>query len=162
MGLTWAVAWGAVGIVPRWILGFNPDAPFPIIFGVLGFFAGLTFAGIVMLRGRRSRIDQIPLSRFAGWGAVGGLLLSGAFAKAASLGWGDVAVIAPTFALACAVCASASLALARRGETRELSNAQGDHLELKRMSPAPVTRDDPVQSAIPKTPETTPGHSRSE
>jgi hypothetical protein len=120
MGFTWAIAWSAAGMVPRWVLGFRPDAPFPLIFGVLGFFAGVTFSGLLVLTEGRRRFDQMSLRRFAGWGAIGGLLLAAFFAKAASLGRGDVLLIAPTFALACAACASGSLALARRSERREL------------------------------------------
>ena len=126
MGFTWAAAWSVAGMVPRWVLGFNPDAPFPIIFGVLGFVAGVTFSGLVMLTESRRRFDQISLPRFAGWGAVGGLLLSAVFAKAASLGWGDALVLAPTFALASAVCASGSLALARRAVRQELPGVRRD------------------------------------
>ena len=120
MGFTWAAAWSVAGLVPRWLLGFNPDAPFPIIFGVLGFIAGITFSGLIVLAEGRRRFDQISLPRFAGWGAVGGLLLSVLFARAASLGWGDVLAIAPTFALASAICASGSLAVARRAARQEL------------------------------------------
>src|SRR5919205_4311960 len=100
MGFTWAAAWSAVGLVPRWVLGINADVPFPLVFGVLGFIAGVTFSGLLALAEGRRRFDQLSLPRFAGWGAVGGLLLSALFAKAASLGWGDVLVVAPTFALA--------------------------------------------------------------
>jgi hypothetical protein len=129
MGFTWAVAWSAVGALPRWVFGFNPDPPFPLIFGVLGFIGGVTFAALLMLTERRRGFDQMSLPRFAGWGAVGGLLLSALFAKIASLGRGDVLVIAPTFALACAVCASGSLALARRAARQELSAVHGDAAE---------------------------------
>jgi hypothetical protein len=122
MGLTWAVAWSAAGLVPRWVLGFNPDAPFPIIFGVLGFIAGVIFSGLLVMSAGRRRFDQMSLPRFAGWGAAGGILLSVVFAKAASLAWGDVLVIVPTLALASAACASGSLAVARRAVHRELSN----------------------------------------
>ena len=125
MGFTWAVAWSAVGLVPRWILGYNPDAPFPIIFGVLGFLAGVTFSALLVLSEGRRRFDQMSLPRFAAWGAAGGLLLSAFFARMASLAWGDVLAIAPTFAVACAVCASGSLALARRAETKELPERAG-------------------------------------
>ena len=118
MGVVWGAAWSAVGLVPRWLLGFNPDAPFPIIFGVLGFLSGVTFSGLLVLAEGRRRFDQMSLPRFAGWGAVGGLLLSAVFAKAASLQWRDIAAIAPTFALASAACASGSLAIARRARTR--------------------------------------------
>src|SRR6185437_7891980 len=98
MGFVWAVAWSAAGVVPRWVLGYNPDAPFPLIFGALGFIAGVTFSGLLALTQGRRTFDQLSLRRFAAWGAVGGLLLSGIFTKIASLGWADVIVIAPTFA----------------------------------------------------------------
>jgi hypothetical protein len=118
MGFTWAAAWSIAGLIPRWVFGFNTDVPFPLVFGVLGFVAGVTFSGLLMLTERRRRFDQMTLSRFAAWGAVGGLLLSALFSKAASLGWGDVLAVAPTLAVASAICASGSLALARRGEAR--------------------------------------------
>ena len=114
MGFVWAVAWSAAGVVPRWVLGYNPDAPFPLIFGALGFIAGVTFSGLLALTQGRRTFDQLSLRRFAAWGAVGGLLLSGIFTKIASLGWADVIVIAPTFAAASAVSAAGSLAVARR------------------------------------------------
>jgi hypothetical protein len=141
MGITWAVAWSAVGIFPRWVLGFNPDAPFPIIFGALGFIAGVTFSGVLVLTERRRRFDQMSLPRFAAWGATGGILLAALFARAASLGWTDVLMVAPTFALASAACASGSLALARRAANRELLEPRGadvdaglvDHRERKQL-----------------------------
>ena len=121
MGVIWAIAWGAVGLVPRWLLGFNPDAPFPIIFGVLGFCAGIIFSGILALTEDRRGVDETSLPRFAGWGAVGGLLLAAVFARAASLEWGDMLAVAPAFAAASAICASASLAVARRALKREVT-----------------------------------------
>ena len=126
MGVTWAVAWSAAGLVPRWLLGFTPDAPFPIIFGVLGFVAGVTFSALLVLTEGRRRFDQMSLPRFAGWGAVGGVLLAALFARAASLGWGDILAIVPTFALASAACASGSLALARRAQRAELPAPRED------------------------------------
>jgi hypothetical protein len=132
MGFTWAAAWSAAGLVPRWLLGINPDVPFPLVFGVLGFIAGVTFSGLLVLTEGRRRFDEMSLPRFAGWGAIGGLLLSALFAKGASLGWGDVLAIAPTFALACAVCASGSLAVARRVVRRELSGIRRDATGVER------------------------------
>jgi len=129
MGITWGIAWSALGLVPRWLLGFNPDAPFPIIFGVLGFTAGVAFSGILALTEGRRRFDQMSIPRFAGWGAAGGLLLSGLFARFASLSWGDVLMIAPAFAVASAVCACGSLAVARRALRRELPGAPADVAE---------------------------------
>jgi hypothetical protein len=126
MAFTWGAVWSAVGLVPRWLFGVNADAPFPLILGALGFVAGVTFSGLLGLTEGRRSFDQLSLRRFAGWGAIGGLVLSGLFAKAASLGWADVLLIAPTFAVACAVCASGSLALARRAAQRELPPTSAD------------------------------------
>jgi len=131
MGFTWGVAWSAAGLVPRWVLGFNPDAPFPIIFGVLGFFAGVTFSALLTLTQGRRRFDEMSLPRFAAWGAAGGLLLSALFARAASLGWADVLMVAPTFAIASAVCASGSLALARRAVRQELPDGRAHAAEAE-------------------------------
>jgi peptidoglycan/LPS O-acetylase OafA/YrhL len=114
MGLTWAAAWFILGLVPRWLFGFDTDAPLPLAFGVLGFIAGLTFSGLLVLTERRRRFDEMSLWRFAAWGALGGFLLSVVFAVAAFAGRNAVLVIAPTFAIACAICAAGSLALARR------------------------------------------------
>ena len=120
MGLTWSAAWFVAGLVPRWLFGFNTDVPFPLVFGVLGFMAGVIFSGLLMLTEGRRGFDQLTVPRFAAWGAVGGILLSAIFTRIASLGLGDVLAIAPTFAVACAISASGSLALARRAAIREL------------------------------------------
>ena len=125
MGLTWGAAWFVAGLVPRWLFGFNPDVPFPLVFGVLGFIAGVTFSSLLVLAEGRRNFDQMSLPRFAAWGAVGGLLLSALFTRVASLGAGDVLAVAPAFALACAVCATGSLALARRASKRELRDGHG-------------------------------------
>lgn len=124
IGFTWAAVWSLVGMVPRWVFGINADAPFALIFAALGFIAGVTFAGVLVLTEGRRRFDQMSLPRFAGWGAVGGLLLSALFAKVASLDWADVRVIAPTFAVACAVCAAGSLAVARRAIRGDATTAE--------------------------------------
>lgn len=116
MGLSWAAAWFVAGLVPRWMFGFNADVPFPLVLGVLGFVAGVTFFGVVVLTERRRTFDQLSLPRFAAWGGVSGVLLSALFTRAASLSPAEALVIAPTFALINAVCAASSLLLARRGQ----------------------------------------------
>ena len=131
MGFTWAAAWSGAGIVLAVVTGFKADAPFPLVFGVFGFMAGVIFSAFLALIEGRRTFDQMSFPRFAGWGATGGLLLAALFAKAASLGWGDVRVIAPTFAVACAVCASGSLAVARRTVRRELPDIRGDTAEAE-------------------------------
>ena len=126
MGLTWAVAWSAAGMVPRWLFGFNADVPFPLVFGVLGFTAGVIFSGLLMLTEGRRRFDQMSLPRFALWGAVGGLLLSALFVSGASYGWGEILAISTMFASASAACAAGSLAMARGAVRRELPDVNGD------------------------------------
>jgi hypothetical protein len=129
MGLTWAIAWFVAGIILLLVVGFGAaDVPFPLFFGLLGFLAGVTFSGVLGIVEGRRRFDQMSLPRFAGWGAVGGLLLSGTFAWAAGLG-GEFLVLGPVFALAGAGCAAGSLALARRAEERELLDAGADVAE---------------------------------
>lgn len=131
MGFTWAAALSAVGSVPRWVFGINTDVPIPLVFGVFGFFAGIIFSGILVLTEGRRTFDQMSLPRFAAWGAAGGLLLAGLFVEVASFGWGDALAIAPTFALACAACASGSLAVARRAATRESPDMREDSGEAE-------------------------------
>ncbi|PYO92871.1 MAG: hypothetical protein DMD62_11955, partial [Gemmatimonadetes bacterium] len=77
----------------------------------------------------RRRLDQLSLPRVAGWGAIGGLLLSALFVRGASLGWGEVLAISTTFALASAVSASGSLVLAGRAVRRELPASRANTAE---------------------------------
>ena len=130
MGLTWAIAWFGAGMVLLLIIGPDAaDVPFPLGFGLLGFLAGATFSGVVgIVEGRRS-FDQMSLPRFAGWGAVGGLLFSGIFVLAAGLGGDVLLVLGPVFALSSAASAAGSLALARKAEDRELLDADADVAE---------------------------------
>ena len=116
VGVVWGVAWLGVGLVLLLIVGFGAaDVPFPLFFGFLGFLAGATFSGILGILGRRRRFGEMSLPRFAVWGALGGLLLSVIVNFAAGLG-GDMLVVASVFALAGAISAMGTLALARRAE----------------------------------------------
>ena len=126
MGLTWALAWFAAGMALLLVIGPDAaDVPFPLGFGMLGFFAGATFSGVLGLVDGRRSFDQLSFPRFAGWGAVGGLLFSGIFVLIAGLGVNVLAVLAPVFGLSSAACAAGSLALARKAEETELL-ASGD------------------------------------
>jgi len=128
MGVTWALVGGAVGTIIS--LGFvvrtgsRPDAPFPIMLGALGFVAGLLFSGVLRLVEGGRRFDQMSLPRFAAGGAAVGFVLAGIFFLAVS--HGDpaflqyFALVGPLVAIAGAGCAAGSLALARRGQEREL------------------------------------------
>lgn len=124
VGLAWAAAWFGAGMILLLIVGPNAaDVPFPLFFGFLGFLAGVTFSGILGMVERRRRFDEMSLPRFAGWGAVGGLLFSGIFVATLIL-MGDATLdflmLSPIFALAGAGSAAGSLALARMAEDPEL------------------------------------------
>ena len=135
MGLAWgAVGFGA-GILLARVSSFDVDLPFALLFAPLGFFAGTIFSGIlVVIEGRRG-FDRMSLSRFAGWGALSGLLLSGIFVLGATLrgqsAWGEFLVFGPVLAMASAVCAAGSLAVARGAERRELPGPNGDRVEVE-------------------------------
>jgi len=130
IGLTWAIAWFGAGMILLLVVGFGAaDVPFPLFFALLGFLAGVTFSGVLGIVEGRRRFDQMSLPRFAGWGAVGGLLLSGIFAWAAGLG-GEFLVLGPVFALAGAGSAAGTLALARKAEQRELLDTGVDTAEV--------------------------------
>ena len=120
MGLTWAIAWFAAGMILLLIVGPDAaDVPFPLGFGMFGFLAGVTFSGVLGLIDGRRRFDQMSLPRFAGWGAVGGLLLSATFVLAAGLGGDLILILGPVFAMSSAACAAGSLALARMAEDQD-------------------------------------------
>lgn len=122
MGLTWASAWFGAGLALLLIVGPGAaDVPFPLGFGALGFLAGVTFSAVLGVVEGRRRFEQLSLPRFAGWGAVGGLLFSVIFILAAGLGGDLLLVLGPVFALSGAGCAAGALALARRaGEPESL------------------------------------------
>jgi hypothetical protein len=125
IGLTWAAAWFGAGMVLLLVVGFGAaDVPFPLFFGLLGFLAGATFSAILGILAGRRKFDEMSLPRFAGWGAVGGLLLSGVVVLAA--GPEQFVVLGPVFALAGAISAAGTLALARRTEERELLEAKNE------------------------------------
>lgn len=137
MGLIWALAWFGAGMALLLVVGFGAaDVPFPLGFGMLGFFAGITFSVVLVILEGRRRFDQMSLPRFAAWGAVGGLLLSVVFVlAAAALAEGttfilNLVFLGPLFAVAGAASAAGSLALARMAEDRGLLEAGGEVQEL--------------------------------
>lgn len=121
MGLIWGATWSFAGGLLARLPGFDSDLPFPIMFAPLGFVTGMIFSAILAgFEGRRG-FERASLSRFAAWGAVSGLLLSGIFVVGAALRgtswWGELLLFGPPLALAGAVCAAGSLAVARRDKS---------------------------------------------
>jgi hypothetical protein len=135
MGLVWAAAWSAAGALLARVPGFYSDLPFALLFAPLGFVTGIIFSGILVVIEGRRRFDRMSLARFAGWGVVSGLLLSGIFVVDAALRgasvWREFLTFGPALAMASAVCAAGSLAVARRAERRELPGPGGGPAEAE-------------------------------
>lgn len=124
MGLAWAVAWSAVGALLARLPGVDTDLPLPLLFAPLGFVSGIIFSAIIVgVEGRRG-FDRMSLARFTAWGAASGLVLTGIFVAGAALRgaalMSELLLFGPPLVIASAVCATGSLALARRAAAREL------------------------------------------
>ena len=137
MGLTWALGWAVAGLligVASILLPILPwdaffevfDAPLPA-FAIPGFFAGVFFSAVLGIAGRRRSFRELSLPQVAGWGAVGGLLLTLfpfalvavglASREGSSVSTSQIlAVIAVPFILLSAASASVTLLVARRAE----------------------------------------------
>jgi len=139
MGLTWAVAWGLVGLAIEVVhnvwpnpLGSMVDI-WPAALGLPAFLGGLLFAGVLGIAGRHHRFDELSLMRLAAWGAAGGFLVSliPAVLVAAGLVTLDpglsagklTAALSIPLALMGAASASGSLLLARVAEDGRLVEA---------------------------------------
>ena len=133
MGLTWGAAGFGAGALWARVSSFNPDLPFALLFAPLGFVSGIIFSGILVAIGGRRKLDHMSLWRFAGLGATSGLLLSGIIVAGAAFRgenvWREFLLFGPPLALASAVCAAGSLAMARRAKGRELAGLSVDPAE---------------------------------
>ena len=121
--------WLGAGTVLARVPGFDSDLPFALLFPPLGFITGIIFSGKLVGIERGRGFDRASLPRFAGRGAASGLLLSGIFVVAAALRagdpWGDLLLFGPPLAIAGALCATGSLAIARWAERRALPSDSG-------------------------------------
>ncbi len=131
MGLTWAVAWFGASVI--FALAFPGISGVVTTFTSLGFIAGAAFSVVLGSAGRRRRFDEMSLPRFAGWGAVGGLLTSGLAVGISGVGSSPllpVMIFVSIVTLLAAGSAGGSLALARKAEDRELLDDGGDVADI--------------------------------
>ena len=144
IGLTWGAAWLGAGLALLAIVGPDAaDVPFPLFFGLLGFIAGALFSGVLGTLASRARMRQLSFWRFAGVGAVGGLLLAAIMMPIAGPGVG-LLVLGPVFAGASALCAAGTLALAKRADAlpRVGSSSSAEVAHTGRDLPPPPRRND--------------------
>ncbi len=135
LALLWAVAWAVAGLligVSSRLLPWLPwnaffavfDAPLPAL-AVPGFIGGALFSVLLGIGEHRRRFDELSVCRFAGWGAVGGLLLTMIPASAVLSGsatgadlahefWAITSILVVPLTALSAASAAGSLWLARR------------------------------------------------
>ena len=140
MGLTWAAVWGGVGAlieVVTMVLGISSAIAvleLAAAFAIMGFIGGAAFSVVLGIAEGRRRFDEMSLLRFAGWGAVGGLLIMALVlavsASAPGVTLPFVLVAGVVGALMGAVSAAGSLALARRADDRELLEHGADVADI--------------------------------
>lgn len=120
--LTWAVGWciagmliGTTGLFGN--LALVEYVIFGGVFAVLGFIGGTAFSVVLSLIEGRRRFDQMSLSRFAVWGAIGGALMS---LTVTALGEGGGLATWVFYMALGSGSAAGSLAVARRAEHQQL------------------------------------------
>lgn len=148
--LTWGFLWGMVGLTIGLIyaLRYFPDMSILLlgslilakVVGIVGLFAGGTFAAVVALAERGKTFETLSLRRAAAWGAFGGVAYLVAelvispwpFTSGSLPAWLVLSVT--TIAGACgALSAAGSLAIARKGTPGLLEAAA----ESKRLGATP-------------------------
>lgn len=139
VGLTWAASWGLAGGL-MWLLKTTAEyglESFSVAlflgrqYAVVGFFGGVTFSALLRLTHGRRQFDELRTTAFAAWGALGGLLIGGAYSGllAAAFGGGFDAVTAQFVAVTTLFgsgSAAGSLEIARRAEDRHLLTTSGE------------------------------------
>ena len=119
LGFLWGIGGALAGGLIELILNILPGSDlflgvdiWPAALAIPAFLAGIVFSVVLsIVEGRRS-FDELKLPRLGLWGALGGLLLGVVV--------GLPIAAAAALAVTSGASAAASLALARRGRTREL------------------------------------------
>ena len=134
MGLTWGVAGFIAGMGIELIHNIWPNPVgaavdiWPAALAYPGLVGGVAFSVVLGVAARRRRFDELSMPAVAGWGALGGLLVSlipaamvavGLATSNGSVAQITLALLGP-FTVGGAIAASASRAVARRAEDRML------------------------------------------
>ena len=132
MGVTWAIVWAPIGLLIGAIV--DPDGtmdePWIMVGALPGFLAGVFFSIVLGIAAGRRRLDELSVRKFAGWGAVAGVLL-GALPSII----GDYSdsiprwlpfVVLGSITLLTTASAAGSLMLARRAASPQLTEGSVD------------------------------------
>ena len=138
MGLTWAVVWLPLGPLLGLIL--DPDGtmdePWLLVGVYPGFLAGVMFSMVLGIAARHRRLQELSVKKVAGWGAIAGLLIGSIPFVLGDQGpnvervWLLPLVVISSVTLLSAVSAAGSLVLARKSETRELTEGSAEMAEV--------------------------------
>ena len=120
MGCTWAGVWSLAGGATHWLLGITTDLPLPLLFGGLGFLAGVASSVVLLVTARRRSFDGLSLPAFATGGALVGAVFGALFVLGVSYGLTELIAIPAAFVCAGAASAAGSLAMARRASPTAL------------------------------------------
>lgn len=138
MGLLWAVPWAVVAVVIGMVV--DPDGSmdemWPLIGAYPGFLGGVVFSIVLSIAERRRSLSELSVRRFGAWGAAAGLVIGVVpFLLGTPSADIDVARLATmvigSFTLMSAASAAGSLALARRGQARELPGSGPDAADAR-------------------------------
>lgn len=133
MGLVWAMVWAPVALLVGLIV--DPDGSmdemWPGIGAYPGFLCGVVFSVVLGIAASRRRLEELSVARFAAWGALAGLMVG---SLPFAIGeprfpfplWVSAVILIGPITLLCAGSAAGTLALARRGERRELLGGAED------------------------------------
>ena len=127
----WALAWGSVGMLIEWIHNIWPNALgrlvdiWPMALAMPAFLSGLFFSTLLGIEGRRRKLSEMSVARFAVLGAIGGLLVGLVPAAMVLVGFGDlkapytlaylIATISGPFTVVGALTGAGTLIVARKG-----------------------------------------------
>jgi hypothetical protein len=136
MGALWAVVWAPLGVLLGMIVDRDGamDEPWILVGALPGFIGGVVFSVVLAIAARRRRFHELSMPRFAGWGALAGVLVGALPLVLGTLNprlpaWLPFVFIA-VMALLSAGSAAGSLALARLGEKRSPSDLEPAEPEL--------------------------------
>lgn len=128
MGVLWAVAWALLSIPMETVIDPRGEIVdiWPMVLAIPGFLAGTVFALVLVATERQRQFEELSLGRIGAWGAVAGVLLGAGVVALLDGGIAAIltmrgAVVAGAVTLLSTVSATGTLAIARKGEGRQLT-----------------------------------------
>lgn len=127
MGVLWAVVWAPVAVLIGTQIIDPTDAHdemWLMVGAIPGFLSGVAFSVVLGIAARRRSLGELSIVRVGAWGALAGVLIGALPMLLGDTGgkpWiGLAATVVASITALSAVSAAGSLAVARRGERREL------------------------------------------